>query len=615
MLEKIKHLLIGDPLPTKLLHEKRLNKIRALAAFSPDALSSIAYANQEIYLGLVIAGAAGLGLAWPIGLAITALLIIVAISYYQTIQGYPSGGGSYVVARQNLGTLPGLVAASALLIGYLLTAAVSLTAGVEAIASAFPLLWPYRVTIALLLLGIITIANLRGLRESGTLMAVPVYLFLFTYLPMLVYGIFVLARGGAGNLSAIAPPAIEPLSLFIILHAFSAGCTALTGIEAISNGVPSFHPPESKNAGRTLVVMAVLMAVLFVGSIGLTQHLAVIPNPQETILSALARRLLDNGPAYYLIQFATMAILAVAANTSFAGFPRLAAILAQDGFLPRQLTGLGDRLVFNNGIASLAIATGFLIVVFRGNSHALVPLFAIGVFMAFTLSQTGMVVHWWRERSKNPRTWQIKSLMNGLGALATASTVVVIGISKFLEGAWITILLIPLIMFVFLQIRAHYRTVGKQLSLRGLPPSIKPSPPLRVVIPISGVHRGMIDAVTFAQSISKHVTAVYIELEPGGSEKVLDTWERWFPDIPLEVLQSPYRSIVRPLLDYLDKVDEEHNDGTLTALVLPEFIPARWWHSLLHNQTSWLIKAAMLYRRRTKGFQRVIIDVPYHLRE
>ena len=615
MLPKLKHLLIGDPLPTQLLHEKRLNKIRALAAFSPDALSSIAYANQEIYLGLVLAGAAGLRLAWPIGLAITALLVIVAISYYQTIQGYPSGGGSYVVARQNLGTTAGLVAASALLIGYLLTAAVSLTAGVEAIASAFPALWPQRVPLALLLLGIMTVANLRGLRESGTLMSMPVYLFLFTYLPMLAYGSFVLARQGAGELPPSVPGTGAPLTLFLVLHAFSAGCTALTGIEAISNGVPAFQPPEAKNAGRTLIVMAVLMAVLFIGSIGLTQFLAVAPNPQETILSALARRLLDDGPAYYVIQFATMAVLAVAANTSFAGFPRLAAILAQDGFLPRQLTGLGDRLVFANGIVSLAAATGLLIILFGGDSHALVPLFAIGVFMAFTLSQAGMVVHWWRERASNPGRWQLKALLNGLGSLATGTTVIVIAISKFLEGAWITIFLIPLMMFGFQQIRTHYRSVSKQLSLRGLPPTIKPAPPMRCVIPISGVHRGMINAVTFAESISKHITAVYIELEPGASKAVIEQWKRWFPDIPLEVLPSPYRSIVRPLLEYLDKVDLEHNDGTLTAVVLPEFVPARWWHGLLHNQTTWLIKTALLYRRRTLGFQRVIIDVPFHLKK
>jgi hypothetical protein len=446
-------------------------------------------------------------------------------------------------------------------------------------------------------------------------MSAPVYLFLFTYLPMLAYGSMVLAHEGPGTYPPSVPAMGEPVTWFLVLHAFSAGCTALTGIEAISNGVPSFQSPEAKNAGKTLIVMAVLMAVLFIGSIGLTQFLAVTPNPQETILSALARRLLDNSPAYYVIQLATMAILAVAANTSFAGFPRLAAILAQDGFLPRQLTGLGDRLVFANGIVLLSAATGFLIILFRGDSHALVPLFAIGVFMAFTLSQAGMVLHWWRERALSRRTWLVKALLNGLGALATALTVAVIGVSKFLEGAWITIILIPLIMFAFLQVRAHYRTVGKQLSLRGLPPAIKPYPPLRVVIPISGVHRGMIDAVTFAESISQHVTAVYIELEPGASTQVMEQWKRWFPDLPLEVLSSPYRSIVRPLLDYLDQVDLEHNDGTLTAIVLPEFVPARWWHGLLHNQTTWLIKTSLLYRRRTLGFQRVIIDVPYHLKK
>ncbi len=611
MLHKLKHLVIGSPLPTSELGEKRLNKVRALAAFSPDALSSIAYANQEIYLGLVVAGSAGLGLAWPVGLAITGLLVIVAISYYQTIQGYPSGGGSYVVARENLGTFAGLVAAAALLIGYLLTAAVSLTAGVEAIASAFPGLWPYRVPVALGLLLIITIANLRGVREAGTVMAIPVYLFLFTYLPMLGFGLLRLLIEGPGSLAAAAPAAIQPVTLILMMNTFSAGCTALTGIEAISNGVPSFQSPEAKNAGRTLIVMAVLMAALFAGSIGLTQYLAVIPDAQETILSALARRLLGSGFLYFGIQVSTMLVLAVAANTSFAGFPRLAAILAKDGFLPRQLTGLGDRLVFANGIIALALATGALIVIFKGDSHALIPLFAIGVFSAFTLSQTGMVVHWVRQRQ---RGWPLKALMNGLGALVTGVTVAIIGFSKFLDGAWITVVIIPLFVYLFAQIRAHYQSVGKQLSLRGLPPSIRPSPPPRLVIPVSGVHRGMLDAMAFAQAISPHVTALYIELEPGGAEQVRETWERWFPDVPLAVRASPYRSIVGPLLDYLDEVDRDAHDGQLTGVVLPEFIPARWWQGLLHNQTSWLIKAALLYRRRREGFQRVIIDIPYHLK-
>jgi amino acid transporter len=611
MLSRLKHLLVGPPLPTHQLVHERLNKIRALAAFSPDALSSIAYANQEIYLGLIVAGSAGLALSLPIGLVITGLLTIVALSYFQTIHGYPSGGGSYIVARANLGTLPELVAAAALLIDYVLTAAVSLTAGVAAIASAFPALWPYRIVFALLLLLIITLANLRGLRETGTLMAIPVYLFLFTYLPMLAYGAARLLLNGPGSLAVAAPPPSQPLTAFLVLHTFSAGCTALTGIEAISNGVPAFRPPEAQNAGRTLMVMALLMGLLFVGSIGLTQALAVVAGPEETILSALARQLLGSGPAYVLIQVGTMLILAVAANTSFAGFPRLAAILATDSFLPRQLTGLGDRLVFANGISLLAVATAVLIVAFGGDTHALIPLFAVGAFLAFTLSQTGMVVHWWRERG---RGWRSKAVFNGIGALATGATLLIVGVSKLGQGAWITILLIPVLVAGFLQVRTHYRKVAQQLSLDGVPPSIIPSPSPRVVIPISGVHRGIFDAVSFARSISEDVTAVYVELEPGAGQRIRERWERWWPDVPLVILPSPYRSVVGPLLDFLDETDRRHHDGQLATVVLPEFVPARWWENLLHNQTAWLIKAALLYRRRHLGFQRTIIDIPYHLR-
>ena len=612
MFNHIKDLIIGSPLPTYKMVGERLNKIRALAAFSPDALSSIAYANQEIYLGLLVAGSVGLGYSFPIGVAITGLLVIVALSYSQTIRGYPSGGGSYVVARENLGTLPGLVAAAALLIDYILTAAVSLTAGVEAIASAFPGLWPYRVTISLGILLLITLANLRGLRETGTLMAIPVYLFLFAYLSMLAYGWFRLLVEGPAPLAAVAPAPVQPLTLILVLHAFAAGCTALTGVESISNGVPVFQPPQVKNAQRTLLWMAVLMGLLFIGSIALTQFFAVIAAPDETILSALAHRLLGSGPAYYLVQGATLLILAVAANTSFAGFPRVAAILAQDKFLPRQFTGLGDRLVFANGIGILALATAVLILIFEGDTHSLVPLFAIGAFLAFTLSQTGMVIHWVRSGEKG---WQLKAWINGLGAFVTATALLIIAYSKFLQGAWISILLIPIFVYGFLRIRSHYRRVARQLSMHGLPPSLKPMPSPRIVIPISGVHRGIVDAVDFARSISDQVTAVYIELEPGASKKVCQEWAGWWPDVPLVVIPSPYRSIVGPLLHFLDQTDIEHNDGQSAVLVLPEFIPRHWWQAILHNQSAWLIRTALLYRRRQVGFQRVIIDVPYHLRE
>ena len=610
MLSKIKDLFIGPALPTKAIGHKQLNKIRALAAFSPDALASIAYANQEIYLALIVAGSMGLAYALPIGLAITGVLVMVALSYYQTIQGYPSGGGSYIVARANLGVLPGLVAAAALMIDYVLNAAVSLTAGVAALASAFPLLWSYRVPLSLALLLVITLVNLRGLRESGTFMAVPVYIFLATYLSMLAYGLVRLIIEGPTPVALSAPVAIEPLTLILVLHAFSTGCTALTGIEAISNGVPAFKSPQSRNAGRTLIVMALLMGTLFLGSIGLTQLLGVVAGPQETILSALARRLVGSGFLYLVIQFTTLLILAVAANTSFMDFPRVAAILAKDGFLPRQLTGLGDRLVFTNGILVLSFAAGVLIIIFSGDTHALIPLFAIGAFLAFTLSQSGMVVHWLRERGKS---WLPKALANALGALATMTTLVVVIFSKFLEGAWITVLLIPLIVFVFRKISAHYQQVRKQFSLKGLPPSLKPLQPTRVVIPISGVHRGVVGAVNFARSISDNVTAVYVELEPGAGEKARLEWISWWPDVPVVIVPSPYRSIVAPLMKFLDETDAQHNDGQLATIVIPEFIPGRWWQTLLHNQTAWLLKTALLYHRRQHGLERVVIDVPFHL--
>lgn len=612
VVSRFRSLILGSPLPTYAIEEKRLNKIRALAAFSPDALSSIAYANQEIYLGLLVAGSAGLSLTLPIGIAITGVLAIVAISYFQTIHAYPSGGGSYIVARGNLGTIPGLVAAAALMVDYVLTAAVSLTAGLEALSSAFPILWDYRVPAALILLLILTLVNLRGLHETGTLMAIPVYLFLILYIPMLLIGFYRFAAGGYQPLHAQAPPANNALTLLIVLRAFSSGCTALTGIEAISNGVPAFRKPESKNAGQTLIVMAVLMGILFLGSTSLTQVFGITAGPNETILSALARRILGEGPGYYLIQISTLLILAVAANTSFAGFPRVAMILASDGFLPRQLANLGDRLVFSNGILALSVASGLLIVIFGGSSHVLVPLFAVGAFLAFTISQAGMVVHWWRNRTSH---WQTKMIANGLGAFVTGLTLIVVAVSKFVHGAWLTIGVITMIVFTFLTIRRHYRQVSSQLSLQGLPPSLRPAAAPRVVIPISGVHRGMMNAVTFAESISDQITAVYVELTPGSGKPVEETWQRWFPDIPLVVLPSPYRSIVAPILTYLDQTDQQHNDGQQAVVVLPEFIPALWWQGLLHNQTSWLLKTALLYRRRVHGFQQVIIDVPYHLKK
>jgi amino acid transporter len=612
MLDKIKYLLIGVPLPSQMMSEKRLNKVRALAAFSPDALSSIAYANQEIFLGLVIAGSAGLSLQLPIALAITLLLVIVALSYSQTIRGYPSGGGSYIVARENLGIYPGLVAGGALLLDYILTAAVSLTAGVAAIASAFPELWVYRVWIALGILLVITVLNLRGLRESGTVMSVPVYLFIFSFMAMLLYGLFrAVVEPVPGPLTTTFST-VQPLSIILIMHAFSAGCTALTGIEAISNGVTAFKSPEWVNARKTLIIMAILMGFLFLGSMALTQYFGVVAGPEETILSALAHRVLGSGPLYYLVQICTLAVLAVAANTSFAGFPRVTAILAKDKFMPRQLFNVGDRLVFHNGILLLMILTAVLIIVFNGDSHALVPLFAVGAFTAFTLSQAGMVIHWIRLKDKG---WRIKAAINGLGALVTLITLIVIGVSKFLEGAWISVLVIPGLVYIFLQIRKHYQYVSRQLTMHGLPPSLRPLPRPRVVMPVSSVHRGMVDAVNFARAISDRVIAVFIDIDPGPDEVELrQRWNNWFPDIEFVVVPSPYRSLVEPLLSFLEKTDLEHNDGQQAVLILPELIPGSSWQEILHNQSADEIKKAILFKRRESGLQRIIIDVPFHLK-
>lgn len=611
-MHSLREWLTGPPLPTGRLTLERLSRIRALAAFSPDALSSIAYANQEIYLGLAVAGAAGLAYSWPIGLAIGGLLVIVALSYAQTIPAYPHGGGSYTVARENLGDRAGLVAAAALIIDYALTAAVSLTAGVAAIASAFPDLWPHRTTLSVALLLIITLANLRGLRESGALMSVPVYFFAASFLGMLAFGWIRAWQEGPGSFALSHLPGAEPVSTFLILHTFAAGCTALTGIEAISNGIPAFQPPETRNARQTLLVMAVLMGALFLGSIGLTHLLGVVAGPHETILSALARRLLGDGPLYLLVQFGTLAILAVAANTSFAGFPRLASVLASDRYLPHQFAHLGDRLVFSNGMVVLAILTGALIALFQGDAHALIPLFAVGVFLAFTLSQAGMVVHWIRDRG---RAWPLKAAVNGLGAATTTVTLGVVAVAKFLEGAWIVLALIPLIVAGFEAVERHYREVARELTLRGLPPSLKALPAPRIVVPVSGVHRGVVDALRYARSISDHVTAVYVESMPGGAAHVREAWQAWGQGVPLVVVPSPYRSIVGPLLDFLDAADAEHNDGMLATVVIPEFVPAHWWQHLLHNQTAWLLHLALLYRRRRFGKVRAIVDVPFHLRQ
>ena len=600
-----------------ILHE-RLSKIQALAVFSSDALSSVAYATEEILLVLVVAGTAALDLSLPIALAIVALLAIVATSYYQTIHGYPSGGGAYIVAYDNLGVWPGLTAAAALLIDYVLTVAVSITAGVAAFTSAFPALIPFRVELCLLAIVLIAWANLRGVRESGTLFAIPTYGFVLVFLTLIAVG---LVRWFSGTLPQDPAPALPAtgegagaLTLFLVLRAFASGCTALTGVEAISNGIPAFRKPEAENAGKTLIAMALLLGTMFLGISFLARSLAVVPVEHETVVSQIGRQVFGDGPLYLVLQVATTLILVLAANTSFADFPRLSAILARDRYLPRQLTNLGDRLVFANGIVILAILASALVVLFGGLTHRLIPLYAVGVFLSFTLSQAGMVRHWHRLRGPG---WTWKVAVNGLGAVATAVVLAIIVATKFIHGAWIVILLIPLFVWMFRAVKRHYEAVAEQLTLEGLSPEpwkgLASRKRQKVVVPVSGVHRGTLEALRFARSLSKDVTAVVVDVEPQVTARVREKWPLWGQKVPLVVLDSPFRSTVGPLLAYLDERDMHEPERGLAVVVLPEFVPARWWHELLHNQTARAIKRALLYRRGETGKDRVIIDVPYHL--
>jgi amino acid transporter len=618
MLTNVRHLLFGSPLPTAAETYERLTKVKALAVFSGDALSSVVYAPEEILLILVVAGSAAMGLSLPIALTIVVLLVIVATSYYQTIHGYPSGGGAYIVAYDNLGVWPGLIAAAALLTDYVLTAAVSVTSGVAAVTSVFPSLLPHRVTLSLLAIVFIAWANLRGVRESGTLFAIPTYSFVFTFLMLIVVG---LARLITGTLSPAPAQTIlvvghgtQALTLFLILRAFASGCTALTGVEAISNGIPAFQKPEAENAGKTLIAMAALLAVMFLGITFLARSLGVVPVEDETVVSQIGRQVLGYGPLYLALQVITMLFLMLAAQTAFADFPRLSAILARDRYLPRQLTNLGDRLVFSNGIVALAFLASGLVVVFGGQTHRLIPLFAVGAFLTFTLSQAGMVRHWHKEGG---RGWQWKAAVNGLGAVATGIALLIIAVSKFIHGAWMVMLLIPAFVWMFRTIKRHYVIVAEQLSLEKLSPGkwedLASRKRHKVVVPVSGMHRGTLAALRFARSLSRDVMAVVVDVEPQVTARVREKWPVWGHDVPLVVLESPYRSTIVPLLAYLDEVDRRDPERGLAVVVLPEFVTAKWWQDLLHNQTAQLIKRVLIYRRGRTGRDRLIIDVPYHL--
>ena len=603
MANSLKRIILGQPLATAAEKHERLGKITGLAVFSSDAVSSVAYGPEEVLLALVTAGAVALPLSIPIGIGISILVVIVASSYWQTIHAYPSGGGSYIVASDNLGTLPGLVAGAALLTDYVLTVSVSVASGVAAITSAFPPLFPWRVTICVLSVAGVAIANLRGVRESGRLFALPTYWFIGSVVLLILMGLFRVVTGTVQPLPTEEVKATHAVSLFLIMRAFSGGCATLTGTEAVSNGIPAFRPPESRNAGTVMIWMAAILSSTSLGITYLAHVYNVVPKETETVASILARAIFGENLLYYNIQFATMLILLVAANTSFADFPRLSSIMARDGFMPRQLANRGDKLVFSNGILILSSLSILLLIVFRGETHALIPLYAIGVFLSFTLSQAGMVRHWLKLKDEHPKPHHI--ILNGLGALTTGIVTIVIAVSKFALGAWIVVVLIPLMVLGLLRVRRHYEEVAQRLSLEGAGrPKIGKNP---VVVLVAGIHKGVVEALEYARSISPNVTALTVDLDPTQTTKLRLRWAEWAPDVPLVVLESPYRSILRPLLDYIDRM-ERQGEGRYLTVVLPEFIPSHWWEHFLHNQTALLVKAALLFKPG-----KVTISVPYHL--
>lgn len=661
MVTNFKRMVVGRALRTEQAAHERLTKKTALAVFSSDALSSVAYSTEAILLVLLAAGSVAIVYLPFIAVGITLLLAILVLSYRQTIHAYPSGGGAYIVAKDNLGTQTGLVAAASLLVDYILTVAVSVSAGVAAITSAaqgtrFAFIQEHREIICILFIIFIGLINLRGVRESGSFFAGPTYLFILSMFALITVGFIrywttheVMATPSVltfdPSVGTVAHHALTSGALlWLLMRAFAAGCTALTGVEAISNGIPAFKQPESKNAATTLTVMAVIMAFLIVGSGLLAYKLNAHPNPDETLVSAMARHTFGGGIVYFILQAATAAILILAANTSFADFPRLASLLAADRFLPRQLATRGDRLVFSNGVLILSLLACALVVFFKGEEQAMLPLYALGVFISFTLSQVGMVVHWKRLRSAEEakrrikveeeihRTqsrdadvvsheaerlqaierdvggnWMLSILINAIGAVVSFIVLLVIAVTKFTHGAWAVILLIPLLVVMFRSIHKHYLEIARQLSTEGLVPRSSVARHI-VLVPISGIHRGVIYALDYAKSIAPgNVIAVYVDLNEEATQKLKEKWSTWGEGVDLKVLESPYRSLTRPLLRYIERLSRQGDDLMVTVL-LPEFVPAKWWHQLLHNQSSLLLKAALLFK---KGV--IVTSVPYHL--
>ena len=600
----LKRWLVGDPLKSTQAADERLSKTLALAIFSSNAISSVAYATEEILLVLILAGTAAVAWSIPISFAILFLVVVLTISYRQIIYEYPEGGGAYIVARNNIGELPALIAAGALMIDYVLTVAVSVAAGIAALTSAVPSLFEHRVAIGLTAIIFIIIMNLRGVRESGKFFAVPTYFAIGALGVMVAVGGIQALLGQAAPTSADSQTTVEDLTLFLILRAFAAGCSAVTGMEVVSNGVKSFRRPEAENASTTMIYMSLILAALFMGISFLASHYAILPKADETIVSQLARLTFGDGALYYALQIGTMLLLVLAANSAFAGFPHLASILARDGYMPRQMATFGDRLVFSNGVVILGIFACFLLVLFHGDTHALIPLYAVGVFISFTLSQSGMVRRWLTKKGPH---WRKSLIVNGAGAVITGIATIILASTKFTQGAWIVFLLIFILVLMFRSIHSHYKAVTEQISLTR---DHRPPLPRRnvVVIPINAVNQAVIRAVDYARSRPGEIHAVMVDVDTQATARIQIQWAQWGCGVNLRALPSPYRSVMKSLLDYIEEILQKEPDIWVTV-VIPEILPAHWWQGILHNQRALLLKTALLFKDRV-----ILIDVPFHLK-
>lgn len=606
LFSKIRRKLIGNPLHNSQYSHELLPKWKALALLASDALSSIAYATEEIIIPLTLTGIV-YATTWslPIAMAILALMLVVALSYQQTIRAYPNGGGAYTVAKENLGVGAGLVAGAALLIDYILTVAVSVSAGVENLVSAFPGMADVQVFTCVWVILFIMILSLRGIKDSATVFAFPTYFFILSMFVLILVGFIKGPSDTTLHPHEVLMNNLPEIGLIMILKAFSSGCTALTGIEAISNGIPLFQKPQTKNASLTLIYMVLILGSMFAGITYLVNSLNIQHIEGVTLISQLSLGIFGPGFMFYAVQVSIFLILFMAASTSYADFPRLASLLAKDRYAPRQLASVGDRLVFSNGIIGLSLAAIALVILFKARTHALIPLYAVGVFLSFTLSQSGMVVHHWKLREKN---WILSMMLNGLGAMITGIVLIIIASFKFTHGAWLILLVIPIIVYAFHRTHVHYVMFARELSQSHY--DIVKCEKMNdhvVIIPISGLHKGVMKAISYGKSIGQDLRICFVKTDEESAERLIHQWNDKFPDTPLYVLESPYRSISGPIIEFINQVSKEHPTEMITV-IFPEFVTAKWYHQLLHNQTAWTIKMALLYKKNI-----VVSSVKYHL--